>query len=82
MPGWDSGRHGRWVAPADAVPGLERHTQNSADLAEKMAHLGTKVPTAEAAEILEHLTGEKIAPSREDRPDLSLQRTQNRKNLA
>ena len=56
-----------WVISADAVLGLEAHTQNSPDWAEKMAYLATKVPPVEAAEILEHLTGEEAAPSRTER---------------
>jgi len=57
----------QWVIPADVVLGLEGHTQNSPDWAEKMAYLATKVPPVEAAEILEHLTGEEAAPSRVER---------------
>lgn len=57
----------RWMAPVDEKLGIGAHDTNTPSWAEKMTYIGTKVPMSEAAEILEHLTGEKIAPSRVER---------------
>jgi len=57
----------RWLAPADTEFGLKDRDTNTPVWAEMMSCLGTKVPMSEAAEILEHITGEKVAPSRVER---------------
>ncbi|MFH0792866.1 MAG: hypothetical protein V2A74_02405, partial [bacterium] len=54
-------------APSDVALGLEPDTQTSPDLSEKLSYLGAKLPFAEAAEVFEHLTGEKMSPSRLER---------------
>lgn len=57
----------RYVAPADGALGLEKNEQTSPDLAEKMSWLATRLPPAQAAEVIEHLTGQSLSPSRIDR---------------
>lgn len=60
-------RCGCYRAPADEVLGLEQNEQSSPDLAEKMSWLATRLPPAQAAEVIEHLTGQRLSPSRIDR---------------
>ena len=57
----------KWSAPADVALALAPDTQTSPDLAEKLAYLGAKLPFEEAAEVFEHLTGQKVSPSRLER---------------
>jgi len=57
----------KWSAPADVALDLAPDTQTSPDLSEKLSYLGTKLPFAEAAEVFEHLTGQKVSPSRLER---------------
>ena len=47
--------------------GLEKNEQSSPDLAEKMSWLATRLPPVQAAEVIEHLTGQNLSPSRIDR---------------
>ena len=54
----------RYAAPADEALGLEKSAQSSPDLAEKMSWLATRLPPVQAAEVIEHLTGQSISPSR------------------
>jgi len=57
----------RYVAPADAALGLEASSQTSPALEEKLCWLATQMPPVQAAEIIEHLTGQAVSPSRIDR---------------
>lgn len=57
-------RCGRYLAPADEALGLEKNEQSSPDLAEKMSWLATRLPPAQVAEVIEHLTGQSLSPSR------------------
>lgn len=55
------------VAPADVAMGLEPHEQTSPDVAEKLTWLATQMPPAQAAEVFEHLTGQRVSASRVER---------------
>lgn len=57
----------RYMAPADKKLGLEDQGQTSPCMGEKLCWMATQMPPVQAAEVIEHLTGQKISPSRIDR---------------
>jgi hypothetical protein len=57
----------QWSAPADHAMALPPSEQNTPVYGETLAYLGTKLPAAEAAEVLERVLGDPVAPSRVER---------------
>lgn len=54
----------QWSAPADHAMALPKSEQNTPVYGETLAYLGTKLPASEAAEVVERVLGEPVAPSR------------------
>jgi hypothetical protein len=57
----------QWSAPADHALALTKSEQNTPAFGETLAYLGTKLPAAEAAEVVQHVLGDAVAPSRVER---------------
>jgi hypothetical protein len=57
----------RWSAPADHALALPPSEQNTPLYGETLAYLGTKLPAGEAAEVIERILGDPVAPSRVER---------------
>lgn len=58
---------GKYFAPADHHLGLPKGSQTSPDLAEKLTWLNTLLPSSQASEVFEHITGQKVSPSKVER---------------
>ena len=57
----------QWSAPADHAIALPQSEQNTPLYGETLAYLGTKLPASEAAEVVERVLGDAVAPSRVER---------------